>query len=326
MDSCLNNNFSLKLAGDTFDSCNPTSQDVFVFRTQIDRMMKQGLPVFAIQGNHDKGEIPWCAAIHPHVQYVHNKIFYPIDDYPMFGIDYMPANELEAFVANIPTDVTTCLMHQAAKPVLSIPGSWNFDPEWLPEHVSTVIMGDIHMPTAFTFGNGGTGYYTGSAHMLSIAEPWEKSVLFEQVVDGKLEITRVTLPCRRYFKTSINTLEQQQGVYHLISTAGIEDEITPVIIIEHSGIQEIPSVVNSAKLERKDGNGKLRDCYVWLIPTGGTRIKIDDKSEVQENVGISTTLASCTTDGAIHTFVLDLIQKPSTSAVLEELKTKLQVI
>lgn len=208
INTCVRERATLKLAGDIFDTALPPSSSVDVFRKQMDRMQKAELPVFIIQGQHDKSDPPWPAAIHPIVQHVHAQTFYAAADYCVYGLDYLSSADLEVALANVPPQADTLMLHQMARPVFDLPGAWNLDPAWIPQHVKRVLIGDYHGGGEFTLPSGGVGRYTGSMHVLAHDELKNKSFLLETVrPDGTVHIEQVALHTRPYVNVTLRRTE-----------------------------------------------------------------------------------------------------------------------
>lgn len=323
---CIKNQLSLQLGGDTLDSTNPSSEDVRVFREQMDRMKEAGLPVYAIQGNHDKTTPPWFLAIHPHVQHVHGSVYSPVKGLLMTAFDYMTANELREAVAQIPPAIHTVLLHQAARPIMDIPGAWNFDPAWLPEWVNTVFMGDIHMPTEFSWGPGKRGFYTGAGHVLALSEPWQTSMLEVRMAGDTMSVTRVPLPFRRYVRVSVRDTNGLAEATAEIRNAGLEDEVPPVVVVEHTGVDGVQETIQLAVEARvKMFTAKQPTCHVWCVPVGGSRIEGATPAEASTDADVGAVLATCTADGEMHAFVMDLLTKTPTSDVIKNMRVKMGV-
>lgn len=325
---CIAKKYSLKLAGDAFDSTGPSAADVDAFRAQMDLMRQHDLPVFAIQGQHDKTIPPWCVAIHPWVQYVSGKVFEPLMGILTWAHDYVPAAALPDALACIPPNVTRVMLHQAARQVLSFPGAWNFDPAWLPEWVTVAILGDIHMPVEFVWGPKTAGYYTGSAHTLEMGEPWQKSVIVESMEKGFYEIRRELIPSRRYMPIAVATPEDIVAMSEKVNSIGLNDPIPPVFVVEYStDFAVTDDHVQAALASRAARAGAAHGgrAYIWTIPTGGMRVDSAPEGEAKVDADLSTVLAACTPDGELHGFVYDLLTKSPTSQVIADMRKTMGV-
>ena len=320
---CIAKRLSLKLPGDIFDSTSPASMDALMFRLQMERMVAADLPVFAIQGNHDRTDPPWFCALSPHVQYVDGKVFEAAPGMRIMGFDYRAAGPLREILGTVPPDVSIVMLHQAARQIMDIPGAWNLDPDWAPEWVTDILIGDIHKPVDFSWRKGAKGRYPGSAHMLSIDEPWEKFMLEEHMVDGKLVTTRVPLPSRRYVRTSVRTDDELFEAGKLIREAGFEDEVAPVILIEHAGVKGVPKYVSEAVEARRASGIKQPLCCAWPIPAGGVRVEQAPSRDIVADADVPTVLAQCTANGDMHMFIMDLLKNNAPAEVIRGLRTKM---
>jgi len=310
---CLQKRLSLCLAGDTFDSASPDAEDVLIFRTQIDLLEEAGLPVYAIQGNHDGGHVTWFGAVHSHIQHVHGKVFEPCEGLKVMGFDYMPASALEQQLGQVPADVKCLMLHQAARPVLSMPGAWNFDPEWVPHWVNRLLMGDIHIPTSFTWGKeslGNKGWYTGSAHMMKLDEPVQKCMLEVSVDEnGDAQAQHIALPSRSYVTSRVTSDEEVSAVCEIIRSVGETDEVPPVVVVSHTGVPGLLGAIDTALADRRATmtDEQQPACCVWVTADGNRAQVTDATQEVVEDQSIETVLAGLTVDAKMHEFVLQLL-------------------
>jgi DNA repair exonuclease SbcCD nuclease subunit len=291
----------------------------------MDAMQAAGLPVYAIRGNHDNSTPPWFLAVHPHVQHVHGVVYEPVPGLKMTAFDYMEAHEIQEAVAQIPPEVSTVLLHQTARTVINVDNAWNFDPEWLPEWVTTVFMGHIHDPVEFSWREGTRGYYGGAGHVLALGEPWEVSMMEVRLDQGEPKVTRIPLPYRRYTRLLVTDDDTLAEAVELIKTVGADDEVPPVFAVGHAGVDGVVAATEDAIAARKSKDIQQRDCYVWCAPTGSIRIDDDVVTPVMEDADIGEVLSTCTVDGELHAFVMELLTKPQTPDVIAAMRTKMGV-
>jgi hypothetical protein len=323
--TCIDNRWGLILAGDTFNSTSPTPEDVMMFRVAMEQMERAEMPVYAIQGNHDNTVPPWIVAASSHVQHVDGQVFEPVDGMKIAAFDFRHSAAIEEAVASIPADVHVCLLHQAARQVLDIPGAWNFDAEWMPKWVTHLFMGDIHLPGEFTWGPGTHGYYTGAMHSMTVAEPWQKSVLVASIKAGKIAVERINIPSREYMRIQVGETDASMLV-DMIKTTGTADVFAPVIVVDHDGINGITDIVAKAKEERRISNVAQKDCCVWLVPRGHRAVNNSANNMPVESTtaDIPATLAECTPDSALHTYVLQLLNSgPDAPKVIQGIRTEM---
>lgn len=144
VDYCLKHHKPLIAGGDLFDKDRPDSAAVAAAFTQLSRMEYAGLPVYYIQGQHERAAPPWLAA-HAWPQHVDRAQFtIPGCGFSFYGLDWRPAHEALAAYAAIPTNVNVVVGHQVwheymgsiTRPELSLAD--------VPPHVLIVLTGDFH--------------------------------------------------------------------------------------------------------------------------------------------------------------------------------------
>ncbi len=197
--------------GDIFDTQDPDSSLVAMFRTEAERFHQNGSAQYFIQGNHDKRPVPWCSAVCPYIQHVGDGTVHQIGGVSVVGYDYCSAAEIEASLADLSSrrpipDIL--LIHQAVRQVLPWEGAWNCDLDWVPDGVKLCLMGDIHKTQEVKMRNGGAAWYSGSSHARSVDEMGSKYCL---VVHDDLSVAPVELNHRamnRYLATPTSPLDQ----------------------------------------------------------------------------------------------------------------------
>ncbi len=76
------------LLGDIFDVSDPESSLVQFFRSEMERAHAAGVPVYCIQGNHDKRTVPWYTACSPYPVHVGDGKPVAINGVSCIGYDY----------------------------------------------------------------------------------------------------------------------------------------------------------------------------------------------------------------------------------------------
>jgi hypothetical protein len=197
--------------GDIFDTQDPDSSLVQMFRTEADQFRQSGLAQYFIQGNHDKRPVPWCSAVAPYIQHVGDGVVHEIGGVKVVGYDYCHKPEIESHLAELSSrrpipDVV--FLHQAVRQVIPWDGAWNCDLDWVPDGVRLCLMGDIHQTREIKMRNGGAAWYTGSSHARSVDEMGPKYCL---VVHDDLSVVPVPLDYRsmeRFQATPTSPLEE----------------------------------------------------------------------------------------------------------------------
>lgn len=178
------------IVGDLFDSIEPDSSDVELFRTEMDRCRDAKVAVYAIQGNHDKRATPWYTAIHSHVLHVGDGTPFQLGPFQCQAFDYAPKDTISASIAKIVPKTTIVFLHQYCRQYMPISKSWNFDLDLI--SVPLIIMGDIHAHWSCQTKSG-FAYYTGASHARDITQGGPKRCL---MVDEELGVHPLLLPSR----------------------------------------------------------------------------------------------------------------------------------
>lgn len=195
---------ALVLGGDIFDH-HPSPIDVKVFLLGVDRLRQLGIPVLAIQGQHGRyRDLSWTSIIDWVVDLEHTP-YHRIGKFVIAGLDNRPPEELKlAIQTKCTPEVNVLVLHQLCRGTVQDRDgqqAWDFDPEWTPETLQLVLMGDFHQPWETHKARPDGTYiqivYNGSTCMQSVSEPVDKSFM---VVNDDFTFTRIPLETR-YFET-----------------------------------------------------------------------------------------------------------------------------
>jgi DNA repair exonuclease SbcCD nuclease subunit len=184
IDYCIEHDCSLIAGGDLFDKPVPDPVSVSVMCREMDRMQAEGLPVYFIQGQHERvkrsalgsselGGSPEWMNVHAWPTHVHKKVF-SIENRQFYGLDWTPPDRIEEELAAIPEGTYFLVCHQVWREFM---GDTVCQPECnlsMVPVVQEVLTGDFHETT-----NAHNGAYTvmhspGSISMRSMGEPAEK--------------------------------------------------------------------------------------------------------------------------------------------------------
>lgn len=221
VDLCLHRRAALFAAGDLLDKDKPDSAAVACMHHEMDRMEQAGLPVFYIQGQHEKADPPWMAS-HKWPKHVHNTVF-TVPGIPgaFYGLDWVPREQFVEFMSSgIPADCHSMLAHQVWMEhmgnVVTVPEANVHD---LPPQIRLVFTGDyhVHQQTRYMTQSGEKVLISsGSISMRSITEQPQKSVWY---FDGQ-NLESVPIPGRPVINTNITSLEQIQQLADWAAEAG----------------------------------------------------------------------------------------------------------
>ena len=305
------------LGGDLFQSTHPHAEDVKFFRAQMQLMKDAGLPVYYVQGQHDFSDPPWPDALCDALTWVNNKAFTIEPGINIFALDHMKPAQLEETLKNVPTNCNVVMLHQLARQVFPLEGTWDFDVAWLPEHVKVAIMGDYHQPVEFKWGQNNVGFYTGSMHVQSIDEPKEKSFVMAGLTNsGAFQYQRIPLITRAYFNYPINSEGELDALVRWLNAYDVAAEAKargilwdaikqPVVEVPHlTSIKDVKT-----RLEAASG-GKV---CLWLKPFN---VEIQQGpitvSEAGTRASLESSLKNFVEQGSPdYDFILELLSQPS---------------
>lgn len=184
VDYCIEHDCPLIAGGDLFDKPIPDPVSVSVMCREMDRMQDEGLPVYFIQGQHERvkrsamgsldlgGTSEWMR-VHPWPKHVHKKTF-SIEDKQFYGLDWTPPGLVEEELAEIPADTYFLVCHQVWKEFM---GDTVCQPECnlnMVPVVREILTGDFHETTSASNGAYTVMHSPGSISMRTIAEPADK--------------------------------------------------------------------------------------------------------------------------------------------------------
>ena len=322
---CLTTDSALVLMGDIFNSTRPDAESIRVFRKGVQELAVNNLPVYAIQGQHDRANPPWPLAVDNTVQYVHKSVFAPIAGGPLFyGLDnYANPTELKEELTKVPETASVLLLHQLMREVFPMEGVWDCDTAWFPTNINKLFIGDFHQQVELSW-DGGVGWYSGSTYMCKIDEEYSKSVLKATLnAEGNLDVERVPIVTRPFAEKNISTAEELDAAVLALN----EDKLLKK---KYKGVQKPVLVVNylttvigveSRMIGAVDGRAHL-----WLRPKS---VRLNDDPTLEKSTE-KVLMESCVKkflqeDSTEYQFMMDALKRPI-DEVFAEWKTKLNII
>jgi len=290
---------AIVLGADIFDPPDSYSIDVY------EQMLREypGV-VYGIEGQHDRGNPPWLMIDSIPGIYVDRKIF-EIDGYRLYALSNMPEKILKDELVNVPEGVDFLVLHQMLKDLVP---SWTLDPEWVPSHVKTVLMGDYH--TCYkTKYYGTTYYYPGSLSPQKINEIYTSGHFFA-IEDGKIEtkrvkgrhIDRIQVSSREALdlvKTVLDKIDEKAGNYL--------PSLQPLIMIEYDvRIENIAASLSSIT---------TRYPYTFhYIPSIAVE-SLDDETTIISASEMRDHVANFTGDADVQLLICDLLDTVDRRAI-----------
>lgn len=176
IDHCIAQRLPLILGGDILDKERNFARPIQVLCRQMDRMAEVQLPVYFIQGQHERNYDATWLGVHPWPQHVHKQQF-DIAGCKIYALDWSPRNEIQDSLAAVPADTEILICHQVWKDLMGNIGR----PECAiadVHHVKDVLTGDFHV-TTIVEGNNADGHRTrlvspGSTCLRSVNEAADK--------------------------------------------------------------------------------------------------------------------------------------------------------
>lgn len=315
---------SLILCGDIFDKPKPDSESVARFVAAMNRLRENAVDVYVIQGQHEKADPPWAAALGA-AKYVgdgkpftiHNGNGKTYDDVTVIGYDYTSAADLKEKLAAV-KKVNLLLLHQMARQAIDVEGQWEFDIDWIHKNVGLVLAGDYHGHL-----NVGRLWYPGATHMRAIDETGPKYFLHINT-KKELSVEPIQLQTRQIVQVrAINEDQLAEAVKSITDTKverRAEEIATPLVIAYYS--PDVPSVVPrlvEACLSRK-----------FLLRS---KVIVADAQCVETPLPqADATLQACLnhfvsreTDEQLHSFLLALLQAKTPRTILDDTKKSLGI-
>lgn len=206
VDYATEHGLSLILAGDVINVKRPDPRTVGFLMDQITRMEQAGVPLYFIQGQHEMNrDRPWLCA-HDMPVHLHQQCL-EIGDFQFYGLDYVPADQLQQELDDIPVGSDVLIAHQVWKEHMAagLPAEGSFTE--IP-YVQQVITGDYHAHKVThvpgRHGQDLTILSPGSTYMLSLDEDSKKYFF---VLYNDLSVESIPLKTRPYYKTRIGSSE-----------------------------------------------------------------------------------------------------------------------
>ena len=224
---CLINRAALSLLGDAFDNTRPDPTAVAEACRALDKMEEAGLPVFYIQGNHEyDAYTPWLS-VHSWPQHVDQRVF-EVDQMKFYGLDWRPSAAIKEALKAVPPDVTKLAMHQSMAELMGTITQPECSTMDIPDHVTTVVVGDYHKHTSYTAAFAGrqtkTLYSPGPFNARNILQSGPKGVWY--MVDG--EVRSIQIRTRQIIDETVHTPEDLDRVMSQVNNWRTHMHGTPI--------------------------------------------------------------------------------------------------
>lgn len=268
----------LLAAGDLYNTPNPSTSAQYYVHRQMDRLAAAMIPVYYIEGQHERSpRLPRLAAHHWPVC-LHQRQA-ELDGIKIYGLSWQPADRLQEALAQIPPDTDMLMCHQVwAEQMSQLAGVREMEGrlEDIPR-VPYVLTGDFHYHQTFSIPVPGSQavrqiFSPGSLSVRRIDEEHTKAFFtFTRMYDAVL-VDSVPLQTRPIHVLSVSTeaeLEVLEQTAFAANTLVPEPIRKPIVIVFYD-----TAILNVyARLQDKFRN------WAFLMPkpvtTQGTPLVID---------------------------------------------------
>jgi DNA repair exonuclease SbcCD nuclease subunit len=287
------------VVGDLFDSNKPDPVLVKMHCSLMDYAKDNNVPVWTLQGNHDKASIPW-SSVHPWPECIGDGTIRSYKGHRIAAKDYALMDDIHEWLLSLERSKPDLVfMHQAAKQVLKFEGAWNCDLDFVPEAVKLVVMGDIHQELEMPI-KGGKAFYTGAGHARDIGQVGPKSVL---LVNDDLSITRQTIKSRNISKVYVTKEEHIQACKDFI---GKPDNGLPNFL----WICHTPELFPLLS-RMNDENTTSTIIYLEATTEEEVSLDLDNLEPVTSDLSVDELVKSMGVDDQTFRFVMQLMDRGS---------------
>lgn len=213
VDYCVEHQLVLVAAGDLLDqTVQPDAKTVDVLCQNMSRMESAGLPVYYIQGQHEKSDPPWMS-VHRWPKHVHaSKLG---NRFGTLAFDWQPRQVLKDVLAGV-KDVKMLVMHQVWQEFVGFEHAYEASFSDIPDCVEYLLTGDHHKHSSEVYprasGKPIRVLSPGSISAQELSEEWQKQ--FFVVEDHSFQ--SVTIPSRSIYRVRVTHSDQVSEVLNRI--------------------------------------------------------------------------------------------------------------
>lgn len=228
VDYCLNHDLPLIAAGDLFNEANPESKPVWVAAQQMTRMQQADLPVYYIEGQHERTrDTPWLA-VHPWPTHVNRRSF-TIGKHKFYGLNYTRTDTIQEALKAIPSSTEILVAHQVWQDLMGQKVGPECAISDVP-YVRMIITGDFHCHlTVSAIGWNGQRVTMVSPGPLCMQSVSEDSHKFFYVLYDDLSLASVPLKARSFYSWDLTTEEEMAQFLNEVPTITFQNDVPPEI-------------------------------------------------------------------------------------------------
>lgn len=207
---CVEHQLDLLAAGDLFDDLKPETSVLERAFRECDNLHRASRRLVFTQGQHEKA-FPAYLSLHPSPMHNSRKVTH-VRGISVYGMDHVPADQLEAEIEKVPSGVDVLMCHQVWGDFMGIGAEGHLSQLSKAGGPRIVLTGDYHDHQVLEVG-GLVVYSPGSTCLQSIDEPREKSFF---VFYDDFSVESVQLKVRRVVDLTItNEAELEDCLKHM---------------------------------------------------------------------------------------------------------------
>lgn len=312
------------LAGDVFDSHQPTSADVLAFWHFAQSLQDHGILLWYVEGQHDRSSRrsttslapPWCS-VHPHARHAAGASF-DVGGLAATGLDWTHGDDLPGALVALPPDARVLVCHQAWKELLPLgaraDGSLDLVPPWM----ARVFTGDRHRSTTLVLPSGVKVWSPGATHLRRRDEPDTHCVLVV-TDDGRVESVPLRgRPIVRFLASTVSDLVTIDSYLTTIEPArDLPAEVArPLVLLEHARLlgADVLALSRPEKYHLSTS----------LLPDGDTTVPRpapfdDGEDDKGDDVVLDAIRRRASGDGALETLARELWESSDPRAIIDRL-------
>jgi DNA repair exonuclease SbcCD nuclease subunit len=281
------------LGGDIFDSNKVDGSTLRAFTDFVDGLREQDVPVYFVQGNHDRDAREALAGIQGAIPL--NGRIVELDGAKFYGLDWLPREELLAAVAAIPT-CDFLVMHGAFQHLIpQVKEAADLSLDMLPLTVGNVLVGDIHVRDVSTFRGRGICVSPGALHPCNIEQGGAHGYTLIEAATGNY--TEVDIPTRQIVRLTVTNDEElelakaEASKAHVASVPGLETLVEIKYSREMSAVEEWPQAypgvrfflrsVATGKLFGSDDIAEAQKSFRELTLENSLGVLVDREAEIE---------------------------------------------
>lgn len=225
----ISNKLPLILAGDIINVKRPDARTIGLLMDRINDMAAAKLEIYFIQGQHELNrEWPWMNT-HKAPLHIH-QVPFEIGKRKFYGLDYVPADQLQQELDKIPIGTDILIGHQVWREHMwyagaKVAGDGAFAD--IP-YVKEVITGDFHAHKVTTYkgkhGQDMTVVSPGSTYMLALDEDPRK---FFFVLYDDMTVASIPIKTRPFIRTRIGSVASLEAFIRKHGTIDKQHPVDP---------------------------------------------------------------------------------------------------